>query len=293
VDEHTRQKNRLTDRLKICYPQALQWFDLDTALGRETLRRWPSLPEWQACHPGTRKRFWHQHHSYPSEQELQQRFQQIQAAVPATRDRAVVESGRLAVRTGVDLLEVLHQHIGILEQEIARLAESHPDRSIFASFPGAGPALMPRLIAAFGTHRERYQSAYELQCYSGIAPVTERSGKKCWTHFRFQCPKFLRQTFHEFALHSLHKSLWAQACYQHHRAQKQSHHAAVRAVAHKWLRIMYRCWKQGVPYDEQVYLESLRRRQSPYVPVLAPLIDATQIHWQSVAGFQKLSADFS
>jgi hypothetical protein len=33
---------------------------------------------------------------------------------------------------------------------------------------------VPRLIVAFGTQRERYQSAYEMQCYSGIAPVKKQ-----------------------------------------------------------------------------------------------------------------------
>ena len=32
------------------------------------------------------------------------------------------------------------------------------------------PTLQPRLIAAFGTQRNRYANASELQAYSGIAP---------------------------------------------------------------------------------------------------------------------------
>jgi len=84
----------------------------------------------------------------------------------------------------------------------------------------AGAALVPRLIVAFGTRRERYRNAYEMQCYSGIAPVTEASGNKEWVHFRFTCPKFLRQTFHEFATHSIRQSEWAKAYYDHQRNDK-------------------------------------------------------------------------
>jgi hypothetical protein len=65
------------------------------------------------------------------------------------------------------------------------------------------------LIVAFGTRRERYDNAFQMQCYSGIAPVKEASGKSEWIHFRWACPKFLRQTFHEYASHSLPKSEWA------------------------------------------------------------------------------------
>jgi transposase len=56
------------------------------------------------------------------------------------------------------------------------------DFARFECLPGAGPHLTPRLLAAFGEQRERFRHAAELQKYSGIAPVTERSGKKCWVH---------------------------------------------------------------------------------------------------------------
>src|SRR6266478_9356127 len=106
-------------------------------------------------------------------------------------------------------------------------------------------------------------------------------------HFRRTCPKFLRQTFHEFALHSIGQSEWAKAYYDHLRKdEKKSHHAAVRSLAYKWIRIIFRCWKDGKPYDEEVYVNSLRRRGSQLGPALAP---ATGLGWQTVAGFQKLS----
>ena len=99
----------------------------------------------------------------------------------------------------VAMLATLRAQINVFDQRIAELVADHPDGALFRSLPGAGDALTPRLIVAFGTQRDRYQSAYEMQCYSGIAPVTEASGKSQWVHFRFICPKFLRQTFHEFA----------------------------------------------------------------------------------------------
>ena len=152
---------------------------------------------------------------------------------------------------------------------------------------GAGAALVPRLLVAFGTRRDRYQSAYEMQCYSGIAPVREASGNSEWIHSRFVCPKFLRQTFHEFASHSIGQSEWARAYYEHLRNdRKKSHHASVRALAYKWIRIIFRCWKDGKPYDERVYLESLRRRGALLGGALKL---ATHAEWKTVAGFQKLS----
>ena len=89
-----------------------------------------------------------------------------------------------------------------------------PTTALFEGLPGAGPHLAPRLLAAFGEHRERFQGADELQKYSGIAPVTERSGKKSWVHWRWQCPTFLRQTFVEWAGQTINKSFWAGAYYR-------------------------------------------------------------------------------
>jgi hypothetical protein len=111
--------------------------------------------------------------------------------------------------------------------------------------------------------RDSYHNASEVQTYSGIAPVMEKSGKKQWIHFRWACPKFLRQSFHEWASHSIGYSVWARNYYQQQRNKGQDHHAAVRALAFKWIRITFRCWKDRVAYDESKYLTSLARRGSP------------------------------
>ena len=131
----------------------------------------------------------------------------------------------------------------------------------------AGAVLAPRLLAAFGSQRERYRTASELQNLSGIAPVREQSGRTAWIHFRRSCPKFLRQTFHEWAGHSIAFSSWARAYYQLQRARGKDHHAAVRALAFKWIRIVFRCWQDRVLYDEQRYAASLVKRNSPLSPL--------------------------
>src|SRR5438445_1016256 len=141
----------------------------------------------------------------------------------------------------------------------------HPDQALFDSFPGAGPVCAPRLSAAFGTDRSRWQSATEVQSHSGIAPVTERSGKALWVHHRLACPKFVKQTFHEFADQSIRFSQWARAYYDQQRGRGNDHHAALRALAYKWIRILFRCWKDRKPYDEATYIEALRRHASPLI----------------------------
>jgi transposase len=285
VDEKTRASNRLTGCLKLYFPQILQWFDDVTApLVGDLLERWPSLEQLQRTHPGTLRRFFQQHNCR-SQERIQERITAIYQAMPATKDQAVLEGCAMMARGLVALLAALRNGITNFDGRIAELVAGHPDAGVFASLPGAGDALVPRLIVAFGTDRDRYHHAGEMQCYSGIAPVKEASGGSEWIHFRFACPKFLRQTFQEFASHSIGQSKWAKAYYEHLRNdEKKDHHAAVRALAFKWIRIIFRCWKDGKPYDEEIYLQSLRRRGSLLPGVLGL---TTGAGWQTIAGFQK------
>jgi transposase len=286
VDERTRQSHRLTDCLKLYFPQVLQWFDdVASPLVGDLLERWPTLEQLQRAHPGTLRKFLQEHNCRNQEKNIE-RIAAIQQAVSATQDQAVGEACVLITRSLVAILATLRAQIAMFDERIAELVATHPDAALFRSLPGAGAALVPRMIVAFGTQRERYQSAYEMQCYSGIAPVTEASGNSQWVHVHFACPKFLRQTFHEFASSSIQQSEWARAYYQHRRQEKnQSHHAAVRGLAFKWLRIIYRCWKDGKAYDEEIYMQSLRRRSSLLGKAQG---QPTGLEWKSVAGFQKL-----
>jgi len=172
------------------------------------------------------------------------------------------------VQVSAQLLRILLEGIANLDSKIEEAASAHPDFFIFESLPGAGSALAPRLLAAFGSQRDRYGSAEEVQTHSGIAPVMEKSGKKKWVHFRWACPKFLRQSFHEWAGHSISQSTWARAYYQQQRGRGKDHQAAVRALAFKWIRILFRCWQDRVAYDENKYLAALAKRGSPLSSVL-------------------------
>jgi hypothetical protein len=286
VNEKTRQKNRLTACLKLYFPQVLKWFDeVDSPLVGALLQRWGTLMELQRAHPGTLSRFFHDHNCR-GEERLRERITAIQQAMPATEDPAIVEGESRKARVLVGVIETLRKSIGEYDRRIAELVASHPEGSLFGSLPGAGPALVPRLIVAFGTRRERFEAASEVQNLSGISPVTEASGKTKLVHMRWACPKFLRQTFHEFAAHSLAKSAWAKAYYDLQRRNHKDHHAAVRSLAYKWIRIIYRCWKNRQPYDEQLHLRSLQHRNSPVIGAFVP---STGGEWKLVSGFQKFS----
>jgi len=120
----------------------------------------------------------------------------------------------------IEQLRVTLRGIKLFDEEIDQLARKHADYSLFSSLPGAGPSLAPRLLVAFGEQRNRYKNAADLQKYSGVAPVTERSGKKHWVHWRWQCPTFLRQTFVEWAAQTINKSYWAGEYYRQQPCQR-------------------------------------------------------------------------
>ena len=262
VGDNVRLTNRLTSTLKNYFPQALQWFqDKDTLLFCDFLSRWPTLKAVQLARRSTLETFFREHH-VRSADVMTQRIDAIKAATPLTTDEGIIAPHALFVQTLVSQLRVTLHAIQDFDQAIAQRAQSHPDFPLFQTLPGAGPVFAPRLLVAFGEQRERYASAAELQQFAGIAPVTERSGKKSWVHWRFQCPTFLRQTFVEWAAESIRHSFWARV-YDHQQREKgKAHQAAVRALAFKWLRMLFRCWQDRTPYNESVYLNALNRRGS-------------------------------
>jgi len=272
VNDKTRLTNRLTNTLKQYYPQALEWFEQrDTILFCDFLVRWPTLIQAKRAHTASLKAFFHAHNGRRP-LVIDARLAAIKAALPLTEDPGVIDPCRLYALVLVDQLRITLQAIDRFDHEIAALAPTLPDFSLFQALPGAGPSLAPRLLVAFGEDRQRFQGADELQKYAGIAPVTERSGKKSWVHWRWQCPLFLRQTFVEWAGQTINKSFWAGAYYRQQREKGSSYQAAVRALAFKWIRILFKCWKTRKPYDEATYLNALRKRGSPLLKNL--MLDA-------------------
>jgi len=272
VDQRNRLSNAIKSQLKVYFPLALELLDQDTstALAADLLLRWPTLEAIQK-QPAHRLRKFFYGHNCRGEQRMLKRLELVQKAKPLTQDSAVIEPAALRVQMLARQLKNLLPDIARYEDKIAQLFEAHPDRFLFENLPGAGEALAPRLASAFGSDPQRWESALEIATLSGIAPVRRASGmksgkkgqRKASVHFRQACPKFLRQSFHEFAGCSLRYCSWAKAHYDALRARGKGHHAAVRAVAFKWIRILFACWKQRTPYDPQRYLQALQRRGSP------------------------------
>ena len=133
----------------------LNWFErLDTALVCGLLERWPTLEQLRKVREATLRTFWSQGGL------MESRMEAIRRAIPAIRDWAVVQARRYRGA------EPAHREGG----------PGTPRRCQLQFVAGAGAVMAPRLLAAFGSQREQYRRAADLQSFSGIALVIEGSG---------------------------------------------------------------------------------------------------------------------
>jgi hypothetical protein len=263
VDRRTQTLNETTSLLKTYFPQALELAgDLNTDMALDFLSRWPDLTSLKAAKPATLKRFYYQH-NVRSTQLVAQRLEFIHKAVALTGEEFRVRVAVLQLRHLVDQLRSFRKHIGLFDQEIKTAFRAHPEAGLYRDLPGAGPQLAPRLCAAFGTLRSTYPDPASLQKNAGVAPVRVKSGNQLWTHWRWQAPKFLRQTFVEWAGQTVAYCPWAARYYERMKKKGKKHAAILRALAFKWIRILWKCWQDRKPYDQAAYLKQLSHRKSP------------------------------
>lgn len=263
VDRLKQVLNQLCTLLKSYYPQAPKLAgSLNTPMAWDFLDRWPDLLSLKAAKPGVIQQFYYCH-NLRRPQLVEQRLAAIVQARALTTDEARTSVAILHLRCLLDQARALHKHIAILEKQIQSCFAQHPEAQLFRNLPGAGEHMAPRLCAAFGTQRPLYPQPASLQKLAGLAPVREKSGNALWTHWRWLAPKFLRQTFVEWAGLTVVFCPWAKLYYQRMKAKGKDHHTILRALAFKWIRVLWKCWQTHTPYDEARYLKQLLHRKSP------------------------------
>ena len=265
VDERTRLINQIHATLKTYYPmaEALLEGQMNTPMAADFLLRWPDLDSLQKAQPEVIRSFFYKHNSRNAK-KTEERLEAIKKAKALTTDGAIIEPARHLVVALAGMLRPLHQAVARLNKQIEQAMDQHPDAPIFRSFPGAGPALAPRLLVAFGTNRDRFDKSKDVAEFYGVAPVVIQSGNSKTVHVRYRCPKSGRQTFHENAGCALKKEPWAKFYYQQQKQRnKGKHHQACRALAYKLVRIYFACWKQRKTYDPNLYLKALETHASP------------------------------
>ncbi len=186
---------------------------------------------------------------------------------PQPADSLALEATALAT---IAQLLALQPHIDRMDRLIAQSASNFPHSRLLESLPGAGKRLAPALVAITAlTASGNAQGLAALRCVSGVAPVEDKSGKhRRRVLVRRRCNKHWRDIMHLFAYCSTNCCDWAEAFYDMHREQGDSHAGALRKLADKWLKIIHRMIETGEPYDDERYTQSLRRNGSALYPRL-------------------------
>lgn len=265
VNQRTGLTNRLQATLKRYYPQALDLLheDLWRAMNLAFLRCWPQPAKLRRA-PLSRLRAFYLKHNSRSEKRWQDRTAVIKDLVLLGEPNPADE---LEVLVMLDQIEVLNKGIATHDRAIAELFATEGEAAErVAALPGAGPTFAPRLYTALVRHMPNCDSPEALAAAVGVAPVTDQSGKMRKVYRRMRCDTFTRQSFVEWVKESWKHSVWAEAFYRQREAKGHGFHATMRALAYKWIRILWRCWHDGVAYDELKYLAQLRAKGSPLVP---------------------------
>jgi transposase len=149
----------------------------------------------------------------------------------------------------VRVIRALNASIKALARSVVAHLGEHPDSEIFTSLPRSGQVNAAQMLAEWGDCREAYDDPEAVSALAGLCPVTKKSGKYAAVHFRWACNKRFRQAMTTFADNSRHESAWAAGIYQHAIDRGCDHPHAVRVLARAWVRVIYRCWVNRVPYD--------------------------------------------
>jgi len=272
IDMRTALVNQLQATLKIYYPVALEWFsDWTAPTAADFILRFSTPEKLRSASARTIYGFLKKHHIGFSMPIWQKRVENRAQKSPWPSDAATIDAKSELAISLAKMLRTLNATLNTYRTKVEPLFANHPDAGIFSSLPGAGPKLAPRLLACFGANRDRFDSASALQQLSGTVPVTESSGKKRdpKVSCRWACQKRFRTTMHLYAFQSTLRCSWAAACYEAAKSRGKDHAHALRIVAAKWLKIIFRMWQDRVPYDDARHSAALAARYSPIPTHLA------------------------
>ena len=125
----------------------------------------------------------------------------------------------------------------------------HRDAEILLSLPGVGRVVAAAMLTeASGPLAERDYAT--LRAYTGVAPITTRSGKRAFlVRMRYACKTRLRQALYHWCRTSIQHDVGARAYYDRLRARGHAHGRALRSVGDRWLRILIAMLHTRTLYD--------------------------------------------
>lgn len=265
VDQRTTLANQLKATLKLYNPLALELLQQDTTttLAANFVLKFPTLNTLQQT-PLDRVRKFFVGQGCRLTEGLQQRLATIAEAVAVSDQPHWNNPNSFMACALAEQLKVVAARVKTIEEHIRVQVDQHPNKELAQSLPGAAEVLEPRLMAVLGTRTDACASAEQLAVRDGVAPRRVQSGNTSKITRRLAKPQFEHQTWIEFAKSSTLSCAWAREFVEAKKKAGKGYYAAIRALAYKWIRILYACWRDGVAYDERIYLAALKKSNSPY-----------------------------
>ena len=241
--------NQLSALLEAHWPGARAVFaDVESPISLEFLTRYPA--------PAAARHLGHKRmaaflvkHGYSGRRPAAQLLARLHGAPAGTAGRALTEALQDAVLAVVAVLRALNGAVKDLDRSVAAHLGEHPDGPVFTSLPRPGQINAAQMLAEWGDCRPAYDGPDCVAALAGVTPVTKQSGKYRGVEFRWACNKRFRRAVTTFAGNSRHASPWAAQIYAEARAAGKDHPHATRILARAWIRVIWPCWVNGVPYD--------------------------------------------
>lgn len=253
VDMRVAATNQLSALLDDFWPGAKAIFaDVESPISLAFLRRYPTAAA--AAHLGEKRMTaFLTKHGYSGRRPASELLARLRRAPAGSKDPVLVEAVHDAVLALVTVLEALNTAAKNLDRSVVAHLGEHPDAAVFTSLPRSGQINAAQVLAEWGDSRAAYAGPDAIAALAGVTPVTKESGKQRAVHFRWACNKRFRQAITTFADNSRHESPWAAHIYAQARARGHDHPHAVRILARAWIRVIYRCWHTGQPYDANLH----------------------------------------
>jgi transposase len=241
--------NQLSALLEAHWPGAKAVFaDVESPISLEFLTRYPTPAA--AAHLGEKRMAaFLVKHGYCGRRPAAELLARLRAAPAGTSRESLTEALRDAVLAAAAVLTALNAAVKNLDRSVAAHLGEHPDGAIFTSLPRSGQVNAAQVLAEWGDCRQAYDGPDSVAALAGCTPVTKESGKHRAVHFRWACNKRFRVAMTTFADNSRHASPWAAKIYSDARNNGKDHPHAVRILARAWIRVIWPCWLQGIPYD--------------------------------------------